>query len=261
MTPSTAYIDMEFAGIYGTRQGIQIPIEIGVVIYSPQTDTVSFTGKTFSLDINVEHWKNVTNDLGKRINGHRRVFNLIAPGRSKNFDAKFHLDPQERNRAHHAIAIVHKDLREFMRSLNHYDIGTLVFFARQREMETFKNSGVKTEEFLIRDLQNEIKTRFHLEEHISLDRMSLVTDFRIVKSSAVSTHFFYTIPEKFLYRVKPHKAIGDAARMFLVDQEFLRFPEEFGERLKDHLSHYEKRKQAEFATRNGESGASQPQTM
>jgi hypothetical protein len=254
-------MDMEFAGIYGTRQGIQIPIEIGVVIHSPQTDTLSFTGKTFNLDINVEHWKNITNDLGKRVNGHRRVFNLINPGHSKNFDAKFHLDTQERKKARRVIATVHKDLREFMRSLNHYNIDTLVFFARQREMETFKNSGVKTEDFLIRDLQDEIKTRFHLKEQVSLDRMSLVTGFRIAKSSAVSTHFSYTIPEKFRYRVKPHKAIGDAARMFLVDQEFLRFPEEFGELLKDHISLYEGQKQAESASRVGESGASQPQTM
>ena len=40
MTPNTAYIDMEFAGIYGTHQSMQIPIEIGVVIHQPDTDVL-----------------------------------------------------------------------------------------------------------------------------------------------------------------------------------------------------------------------------
>jgi hypothetical protein len=251
---------MEFAGIYGTRQGMQIPIEIGVVIHNPDTDTLSFTGKAFSFDIDVELWKNVMNEVGKRIDGQRRVFNLLNPGHSKNFDKKFHLDSEGRRRANRAIATVHRDLREFMQALNHKEIGTLVFFARQREMETFAKSRVKTEGFLIRDLQAEIKTRFCLKEHVSLDRMSLVTGFAITRSSAKSTHFTYTIPERFRYLIKPHKAIGDAARMFLVDLEVHLYPEEFREQHYGHLALYERGKMAE-SLREDENGSFQPQTM
>jgi hypothetical protein len=188
------------------------------------------------------------------------VFNLLNPGQSKNFDKKIHLDSEGRKGAHRAIAAVHRDLREFMQALNHKDIGTLVFFARQREMETFKKSRVKTEGFLIRDLQAEIKTRFHLKEHVSLDRMSLVTRFAITRSSARSTHFTYTIPERFRYLIKPHKAIGDAARMFLVDREAHLYPEEFREQLYGHLALYERGKMAE-SLREDENGSFQPQTM
>ena len=139
----------------------------------------------------------------------------------------------------------HQDLRGFMQALNQMDIGTLVFFARRREMETFQDSRVKTDGFIIRDLQEEIRSCFHLKEHVSLDRVSLVTNFGITKSTVSSAHFSYTLPEKFRYLIKPHKAIGDAARMFLVDREFHQYPEEFGERLKGHLEEYERRKGAE----------------
>ena len=84
MTRNTAYIDMEFAGIYGTHQNLQIPIEIGVVIHQPDTDAISFTGKAFSRNIDVELWKNITDDVGKRIDGTRRVFNLASRGSTKN---------------------------------------------------------------------------------------------------------------------------------------------------------------------------------
>jgi hypothetical protein len=236
---------MEFAGIYGTHQGMQIPIEIGVVIHQPDSDTLSFAGTAFNRSIDVELWKNIINDVGKRIEGRRRVFNLASRGHTKMFDKKFHLGLEERREARRAITGVHQDLREFMLALNQMEIGTLVFFARRREMETFQNSRVKTDGFIIRDLQDEIRSYFHLKEHVSLDRASLVTNFGITKSSISSTHFSYTLPEKFRYLIKPHKAIGDAARIFLVDQEFHRFPEQFGEQLTGHIDEYERRKVAD----------------
>jgi hypothetical protein len=245
MTPNTAYMDMEFAGIYGTHQSLQIPIEIGVVIHQPDTDVLTFAGKAFNRNIEVELWKNITDDVGKRIEGARRVFNLATRGRTKIFSKKVHLDAIGRKEAHQAIAGVHQDLRGFMQSLNQVEINTLIFFARRREMETFQDSRVKTDGFIIRDLQEEIRSCFHLKEHVSLDRMSLVTNFRITKSAVSSDHYSYALPEKFRYLIKPHKAIGDAARMFLVDREFRLYPEEFGERLKGHLEEYERRKCAE----------------
>jgi hypothetical protein len=240
MTPSTAYIDMEFAGIYGTHQGMQIPI----VIHQPDTTALSFAGKAFDRTIDVELWKNITDDVGKRIYGQRRVFNLASPGHSENFDKKFHLGTEGRREARRAIAAVYQDLQKFMQALNQKDIGTLVFFASRRETETFRYSRVKTDGFLIRDLQEEIRSCFHLKEHVSLDRVSLVTHFGIAKSTVSSAHFSYTLPEKFRYLIKPHKAIGDAARMFLVDLEFHQYPEGFGEQLTGHLEEYERRKAA-----------------
>lgn len=254
MTPSAAYIDIEFAGIYGTHQSMQIPIEIGVVIYQPDSDTLSFAGTAFSRNVEVELWKNITDDVGKRIEGQRRVFNLASRGHTKLFDKKFHLGTKGQKEARRAIATVYQDLREFMQALNQKDIGILVFFARRREMETFRNSRVQTDGFLIRDLQDEIRSRFHLKEHVSLDRVSLVTDFGIAKTMVRSAHFTYILPEKFRYLIKPHKAIGDAARMFLADREFCQYPEEFGVRLKGHLEEYERRKGAEKPAPDSEIG-------
>jgi hypothetical protein len=248
MTPGTAYIDMEFAGIYGTHQGMQIPIEIGIVIHNPDTDALSFAGKAFSHSIDVELWKNITDDMGKRIDGYRRIFSMASRGKTKVFDKKFHLSSEGRKEARRAIGAVNQDLRNFMRQLSQEDADTLVFFARRREMETFRDSRVNTDGFLIRDLQDEIRSHFHLKEHVSLDRVALVTHFGITRSTISSDHFSYSLPEKYRYLIKPHKAIGDAARIFLVDREFHQYPEKFTEQLTGHLEEYEQRKVAEKPT-------------
>ncbi|HII97781.1 MAG TPA: hypothetical protein HA272_00600 [Methanoregula sp.] len=241
-SPLTAYIDMEFAGIRGTRQGIQIPTEIGVVLHDPVSDTVEFAGRAFSHDVEVELWKNVTDDVGKRVDGHRRVFNLTRPGETLPDDRKFRLDSEGSRRARKAIADAHADIRAFMQALNHKNIDTLAFFARRREMETFQRARVNTGGFLIRDLQSEIRHEYTLKEDVSLDRMSLVIGFCLRYDAVTSMHFQYPIPEKFRYIIKPHKAIGDAARMLLVSREFHLHPREFEVGVREHLRHYEARK-------------------
>lgn len=241
-SPLTAYIDMEFAGIRGTRQGMQIPIEIGVVLHDPVKDTIAFAGKPFSHDIEVELWKNVTDDLGKRVDGHRRAFNLLRPGETIPEDKKFRLDAEGARRARAAIRAVHRDVRTFMQALNHRNIDTLVFFAKRREMETFERAGLNLEGFTIRDLQAEIRQAYGLKEDLSLDRACIFTDFALNGGTISSAHITYAIPQRFRYIIKPHKAIGDAARMLLVSMEFLRYPGEFETGIRDHIRSYDARK-------------------
>lgn len=238
-SPLTAYIDMEFAGIRGTRQGMQIPIEIGVVLHDPVSDTVTFAGKAFSHNVEVELWKNVIDEVGKRVDNHRRVFNLADPGKTLPDDRKFRLDAEGTRQARAAIIAAHEDIRAFMQALNNKNIDTLAFFARRREMETFQRARVNMSGFAIRDIQHEIRHEYSLKEDVSLDRMSLVIGFSLTPDSITSSHFRYIIPEKFRYLIKPHKAIGDATRMLLVSRELHDHPHDFETGIKEHLRHYE----------------------
>ncbi|MHB8163898.1 MAG: hypothetical protein ACYDDV_06055 [Methanoregula sp.] len=249
--PLTAYIDMEFAGIYGTHQRMQIPIEIGVVLHDPATDALSFAGKPFQADIEVELWKNILNDVGKRVDARRRVFNLAEPARTQQFDHRFHLSPAGARKARTAIAAVNTDLRLFMQALNSRNIGTLVFFARQREMVAFRQARVRTDGFLTRDIQHEISHAMQLKEQISLDRMSLIIGFDISSTTIRSAHLSYTIPQQYQYVIKPHKAIGDAARMFLVDMEFGQYQKETRAGIVDHVLQYEKAREAARIQKEG----------
>jgi hypothetical protein len=242
-TPLTAYIDMEFAGIYGTHQRMQIPIEIGVVLHNPETDALSFAGKPFQADIDVELWKNILNEVGKRVDARRRVFNLAEPARTQTFDHRFHLGSAGVRQARTAIVVVNNDLRLFMQALNSRNIGTLVFFARQREMVAFHQARVRTDGFLTRDIQHEIAHAMQLKEQISLDRVSMIIGFGISSTTIKSLHLSYTIPSQYQYVIKPHKAIGDAARMFLLDMEFAQHQKETRAGIEEHILQYERAKE------------------
>jgi HAMP domain-containing protein len=98
---------MEFAGIRGTCQGMQIPTEIGVVLHEPVSDTIAFAGRAFSHDVEVELWKNVTNDVGKRVNGYRRAFNLSRPAETLPDDKKCRLTAEGARCARKEIGRAH----------------------------------------------------------------------------------------------------------------------------------------------------------
>ena len=240
--PLTAYIDMEFAGIRGTRQGMQIPTEIGVVLHEPVSDQISFAGRAFCHDVEVELWKNITNDVGKRVDGCSRAFNLSRPAETLPDDKKYRLTAEGARCARKAIAGAHADVRAFMQALNAKNIDTLTFFAKRREMEAFRRARVNTSGFLIRDIQSEIRHEYSLKEDVSLDRMSLVIGFALNGKTLSSAHFSYKIPDRFRYIIKPHKAIGDAARMLLVAQEFHHHPREFEAGVKEHIRNYDAQK-------------------
>ena len=202
----------------------------------------------------MELWKNILNDVGKRVDSRRRVFNLADTACTQQFDHRFHLSPAGARKARTAIAAANADLRFFMQALNSRNIGTLVFFARQREMVAFRQARVRTDGFLTRDIQHEIAHAMQLKEQISLDRMSLIIGFGITSTTIKSAHLSYTIPPQFQYVIKPHKAIGDAARMFLVDKEFGQYPKETSAGIKDHILQYERAREAARIQREAEQG-------
>ena len=93
-----------------------------------------------------------------------------------------------------------------------------------------------------------------LKEQISLDRMSLIIGFGITSTTIKSAHLSYTIPPQYQYVIKPHKAIGDAARMFLVDMEFGQYLTETRAGIEDHILQYEKAREAAQIQKGDEQG-------
>jgi len=233
---NTAYIDMEFGAAYGSHNKINIPIEIGTVLYNPKSDELDFSGKKFHYDIEVEQWQNVTDELKRTIDVKVRTFNVGKPEIAILRSSKFHLDDAGKRNAIRISRSIHYNLNEYMQNLKKRDMRTVVFFANDRENFALKRAGFDTSNLVCRDLQKEIKEKFSLEQIMSLDRLSYVIKFRLSKNTIHSEHYSYKIPEKFQYLVKPHKAIGDAARMFILSKEFYHHADDLEENIKKYLA-------------------------
>jgi hypothetical protein len=234
-----ACIDMEFGHIYGTRRMMVMPVEIGVVLYSPDTDCPRFFGKKFCYDIDVELWRNVTDTWGNTLGVTASVANLGREEYQKPFIRNFRL-PGYRMRAAEKIArMAFTDLRLFMEELcNENNVSTLAFFADGMELMAFERADVSVDAFDRVDLQREIKQRLGMKDQLSLDRVSTIIEYHTAGSRIASTHFSYRVPGNLRYVIKPHRALGDAARIFLLSRELAEKSDIFQTRADAYLRQY-----------------------
>ena len=164
------------------------------------------------------------------------------------------LDREGRRLATSSSRAVHADLKTFMTGLNGCGITTIVFFAAGYELAALREARVNLAGFIVRDLQAEIRARYSEKNVLSLDRLSVITGFAAADGHFLSRHFRYSVPPAFHDRMKPHDAVGDAARIFLADREHACHPEELGARIGQYLVLCEERKKNDADDRQEPAG-------
>lgn len=227
---------MEFGHVYGTHRAVVMPVEIGVVLHDPEEDRPRFLGETFRHDIDVELWRNVTDARGKTLGVTASVANLWRGEYQKPFLRSHRLPGYQVQAAREVARAAFADLGLFMQRLSgDADISTLTFFADGMEMMAFEQAGVDTDEFSRVDLQRDIRRRLGMKDHLSLDRVSTIIGFSSSKAQIRSGHFSYQVPPVLRHFIKPHRALGDAARIFILSRELAEAGETFEARARAYL--------------------------
>jgi hypothetical protein len=237
MEPGTfACIDMEFGHVYGTRPTLTMPVEVGAVLYAPGEDRVDYTGICLEYDVDVEIWQNLVDGRGVKVGVSASVANLGRGEAGKPYDPRFRLSPEDRREARRLMRQAHAACGRFVSAvLGQHRVSTLLFFADRMERNTFHRAEVPIRHYAKRDLQREIKAALGMDHLLSLDRAATIIGFTAEGASIASHNFRYPVPGPFRDQIHPHRAVGDAARMFLLFREFSDFPENFAERARDHL--------------------------
>ena len=228
VSENVAFIDLEYGHVYGTNKKIAMPIEVGITLYNEKKNVLNYIGRKFIHDIDLELWKNITDEYGNKIGVTTSVANLKKKEYNKEFNKSYKLNKVQKKESYRIAHLAFKNFNLFMNDIfknNH--INKLVFFGDRMEKLAFNLAKINIDDFIWIDLQNEIKNEFGMEEVLSLDKISKSIEFIATKSHIKSLNFKYKIPAKYKYIIKPHKAIGDAARIFLVYKELSRNSEEF----------------------------------
>ena len=235
VSENCAFIDLEYGHVHGTCKRISMPIEVGVTLYNEKKNVLNFNGRKFIHDIDLELWKNITDEYGNKIGVTTSVANLKKKEYNKAFNKSYELNKVQKKKSYKIAHAAFRNFNFYMNDImknNHID--KLVFFGDSREKHAFNRANIDIEDFIWIDLQNEIKNEFDMKEQLSLDKISKAIEFRSTKSHIKSLNFKYEIPEKYKHIIKPHKAIGDAARIFLVYKEFSRNLDEFQVLINNH---------------------------
>jgi hypothetical protein len=238
MNNNVLFLDMEFGAIYGSYYRDFIPIEIGGIIYNLKTDSLSFVNHKFLYDGDVVLRKNLTDDLGHTIGSSETVANIKRNEFQKKFDPSYSLS-DKRNIRKKAYPVLGKLRYYFSDLVKRYHVKQLVLFGGNEDLKLFNKAHINISNLNILDIQYTIVQV--LEYQFSLDKISRVIKFYSNKNFIGSTHFRYTFPHRYRHVIKPHRAIGDACRTFLVYKEFFRDSQAFIEKSIDHLYRIAKR--------------------
>lgn len=231
---------MEFGHVYGACRTLLMPVEVGVVLYDPDSDTPRFSGRKFAYDIDLELWQNVIDEWGVTRGVTATVANLGRSEYQKPYLRKHRLSAHRRRDAEAVCRSAFSDLRGFMEDLfDQNRVETLTFFAENMEMKAFDRAGVPVDAFGRLDLQKEIRLELGMKDHLSLDKVARIIGFSAEGSGIASQHFRYRVPGRLRHFIKPHRALGDAARIFLLSRELAEEGRIFASQAQAYLAQYD----------------------
>lgn len=216
-----AFLDLEYGQIYGSYRGDFVPTEVGLIIYDMARDFPHFGGRKFYTDCELVMRKNRIDGQGKTIGVSETVANLEKKEYQLRYDPGYRLDKlclmQTRKKSHRSFNLLNGYLSDV---LGKYGVNRIVFFGKSEDIRILKKSKIELKKFEIVDIQQDIKDHLNLRDSPSLDKASLVINYRSNGSNVYSKNFKYPVPDIYRNFLKPHKAIGDAARIFLLYKEF-----------------------------------------
>ncbi|WGV25504.1 hypothetical protein [Halotia branconii] len=222
----TLFLDMEWGQIYGSYRRDFIPIEIGAVISSLEDDVPVLESKKFCNDIDIVIRKNIINDIGKTVGFSETVANIGKREYQKQFDHSYRLKKPDKRVARGLLIRVLNDLRQYIHSLfRRYHVAQIVLFGGREDLNWLKKANVNISNIKIVDIQCVIRKEIHYL--FSLDKISLIIAFYSNNKFFGSNNFRYPLPDRYKYLIKPHRAIGDACRIFVVYKEFYCAKSEF----------------------------------
>ncbi|MBD1861451.1 hypothetical protein [Trichocoleus sp. FACHB-46] len=236
----TLFLDMEWGQVYGSYKRHFIPIEIGAVIFSSKNDALILEGKKLRYDIDLVIRRNIINHVGKTVGFSETVVNLAKGEYQKPFTRSYKLQKSHKVAAIKLAQRSLSDLRHYIYALfKKYNISQIMLFGGNEDLNLLRLAGVNTSNIKIIDIQRAI--RKEIRYLFSLDKISLIIGFYSNNKFFGSNNFRYPLPERYKYLIKPHRAIGDACRIFVVYQEFYEAKAQFVQRcssyFQDNQSH------------------------
>ena len=230
----TLFLDMEWGQVYGSYRRDFVPIEIGAVISSSGNSVPVLESKKFRHDIELVIRRNTINQIGKTIGFSEWVVNIGRGEYQKPFDPSYRLKKTEKTAAGKLSLKVLRELRQYLYSLfKKYQVSQIVLFGGHEDLNLLKKANINTSSITIVDIQRIVQKE--LCYLFSLDKISLIIGFYSSNKVFGSKNFRYSLPERYRYLIKPHRAIGDACRIFVIYEEFFKAKLEFVELCRNYL--------------------------
>lgn len=231
-------LDFEAGQVYGMRGSqINIPTEIGVVLYDPEEDRVSYRQHNFTHDIYLVVRRNVIDENGVKKGTSVSLINQALDRCDLEYDRRHRAKSEDIRRGMKISGEVHRSVRDYMMGLeDEYEISSFWFFSDSMEKDIFKRAAYDISGYELYDFQRIVKKECPAISSLpSLDKLSVAHNFKVEGHEIVSSNFRYGIPGRKRHLFRSHRALGDAARIFMLCREYFHDTRGFAERTMGHM--------------------------
>ena len=229
----TGFMDLEFGQVYGSYRRDFVPTEAGLLVHRSDDDNIAVRGRKFEFDGYLVMRQNSLDSLGNPIALEETVINPNNMERIP-YDPKFRIDRKTRGEMEGKVHSIFRDFGKFIgQMMKEHELDRIIFFGGQEDLNLLRKGKASMNRILTQDLQKEIRTE--LGHDLSLDKASMMIDYGSNGREIFSKHYRYHVPEKFTHLLDPHKAVGDSARIFLLNKEYNNHRKEFIKTARRHL--------------------------
>jgi len=225
MRDNIAFLELKFGNIYGGYANFFAISDISLLVFDPSTNRIFVESLAINADVDVVWVNSKTNDLGHTIGRSRQVVNLRTR-RKRTYDEEYSLNEHELDRAFRNIRPTRRYIKSFFfKNFRKYNIRNIVTFDGKRDIFLCEKSGVDFRGTKIFDLQKALNKEFNYL--FSLNKLGVAINARFDDGYLQSNNQKYWIHPIAGRQLRPRTAAWDAARMFLIYQEFNDFHDDF----------------------------------
>jgi len=219
----------------------------------PSTNRIFIESLAINTDVDVVWVNSKTNELGHTIGRSRQVINLRTR-RKRSYDEEFSLNEHQLDRAFNNIRPTRRYIKSFFfKNFRKYNIRNIVTFDGKRDIFLCEKSGVDFRGTKIFDLQKALNKEFNYL--FSLNKLGVAINSRFDDGYLQSNNQKYWIHPIAARQLRPRTAAWDAARMFLIYQEFNDYHDDFTMKSALLVNKIQKLKEAEEAAKAAEEAA------
>ena len=253
MRDNIAFLELKFGNIYGGYANFFAISDISLLVFDPSTNRIFIESLAINTDVDVVWVNSKTNELGHTIGRSRQVINLRTR-RKRSYDEEFSLNEHQLDRAFNNIRPTRRYIKSFFfKNFRKYNIRNIVTFDGKRDIFLCEKSGVDFRGTKIFDLQKALNKEFNYL--FSLNKLGVAINSRFDDGYLQSNNQKYWIHPIAARQLRPRTAAWDAARMFLIYQEFNDDHDDFTMKSALLVNKIQKAKEAEEAAKAAEEAA------
>ena len=221
-----AFLELKYGNIYGGYPNYYAISEIAFLVFEPDTNRIFLESMSNTLDVDIVNVYSRVNELGNTTEKVREVMNLRSR-RKKPFNEEFKLDENQLDFEFRKLRPTRNFVKSFLmkKALLKYKPRTILTFDGRRDVFLCEKSGVNFQYQQIIDLQKDITKETNYL--FSLNKLSKVIGFQATETHLRSNNKEYWLHPIAARQIVPKSAAWDAARLFMVHQEYREHHDDF----------------------------------